>query len=26
MGGLTGDVYGAITEISEIAVLVVFLF
>jgi adenosylcobinamide-GDP ribazoletransferase len=26
LGGLTGDVYGAITEISEIIVLLVFLF
>lgn len=26
LGGLTGDVYGAITELSEIAVLIVFLF
>jgi adenosylcobinamide-GDP ribazoletransferase len=26
LGGLTGDVYGAITEISEIIVLFVFLF
>jgi cobalamin synthase len=26
LGGLTGDVYGAITEISEIIVLGVYLF
>jgi adenosylcobinamide-GDP ribazoletransferase len=26
LGGLTGDVYGALTELSEVIVLVVFLF
>lgn len=26
LGGLTGDVYGAVTELSEIVVLIVFLF
>lgn len=26
IGGLTGDIYGAITELSEIAVLLVFLY
>jgi len=26
LGGLTGDVYGALTELSEVLVLVVFLF
>jgi adenosylcobinamide-GDP ribazoletransferase len=26
IGGLTGDIYGAVTELSEIAVLLVFLY
>jgi adenosylcobinamide-GDP ribazoletransferase len=26
LGGLTGDVYGALTELSEVIVLIVFLF